>query len=427
VADVRPFRALRYAPNLDLAKTISPPFDIISPDQQRALHERSPYNAVHIELAAGSNGSRYERASAALRTWLDQDILRREDKPTFYLHDHQFERDGMPYSRRLLFARLRLEPWDKGIVLPHEQTFGAPKEDRLRLLRAIRTNTSPVFLIYRDHDRQVESSLQGASSAAPVAEFEDEGGQKHALRRIDDPRTVEALNSAFELEVLYIADGHHRYETALGYRDERRAATASDWTGREPENFALVALAAADDPGLLVLPIHRVTAIGVPLDDALHRLSDVFTVEKHGSLEDLTESLASRREQSAFGLISGESEEFILLTVADRAAIDRLLPQDRSPAWRSLDYAIANHVILQQVLGLTDPQMSDYGTLWFTEDAAEAARDVRKGKARYAVLMNPVPIQRVLDVADSGERMPQKSTFFYPKVPTGLVFNPLDD
>jgi uncharacterized protein (DUF1015 family) len=427
VADVRPFRALRYAPNLDLAKAISPPFDVISPDQQRALHERSPYNAVHIELAEESDGSRYERASAALRSWLDQAILRRDDRPAFYLHDHQFERDGVPYSRRLLFARLRLEPWDKGIVLPHEQTFGAPIEDRLRLLRTIRTNTSPVFLIYRDHDRQVEISLEAASSAAPVAEFEGDDGQRHALRRIDDPRAIEALSSAFELEVLYIADGHHRYETALVYRDERRAAAASDWTGKEPENFALVALAAVHDPGLLVLPIHRVTANGVPLDDARHRLSDVFTAEKHGSLEALTLALAARRDQSAFGLIYAESKELYLLVLTDRSAVDGLLPQYRSPAWRSLDYAIANDIILQQVLGLSDAQMSDHDALWFTEDAAEALRDVSGGRARYAVLMNPVPVQRVLDVADSGERMPQKSTFFYPKVPTGLVFNPLDD
>jgi uncharacterized protein (DUF1015 family) len=425
VADVRPFRALRYAPNLDLASTISPPFDVISPAQQRALHERSPYNAVHLELAEDRNGSRYERAAAALRSWLAEGILRPDDAPAFYLYDQQFERDSVPYRRRMLFARLRLEPWDKGIVLPHEQTFGAPKEDRIRLLRAIRTNTSPVFLIYRDHDRQISTLLDTSSNAPPVTEFTAGDGQTHTLRRIDDPRAIEALNAAFELEVLYIADGHHRYETALGYRDERRAA-AAEWTGDEPENLALVALTAVDDPGLLVLPIHRVTAAGAPLIDVLDRLSGVFDVEEHSSLEELTSALPARRERSAFGLISGESGDLLLLTVADRAAADRLLPQARSAAWRSLDYAIANHALLQHGLGLSEAQMSDYESLWFTEDADEALADVRSGRARYAVLLNPVPVEHVLDVADSGERMPQKSTFFYPKVPTGLVFNPLD-
>ncbi len=426
MADVRPFRALRYAPGLDLSKAICPPFDIISPEQQRALHERSPYNAVHVELAYDGNGSRYERASESLLRWREDGMLLRDETPAFYVYDHQFERDGVPYRRRVIFARLRLEPWDRGIVLPHEQTFGAPKEDRLRLLRAIRTNTSPVFLIYRDHDRQVEALLDGPGSEPPSAEFTGDDGQPHTLRRIDDPRAVEALTNSFELETLYIADGHHRYETALAYRDERRA-TASEWTGNEPENFALVALASAADPGLLILPIHRVTAAGVSLAEALDRMSGLFAADKQPSLEALEARLAEARETPAFGLASAESEDLYLLTIADPRAVDALLPQGRSAVWRSLDYAIANHVILQHILDLEESQMSDYSTLWLTEDAVEAVGDVRRRRARYALLMNPVPIISVLDVADAGERMPQKSTFFYPKVPTGLVFNPLDD
>ena len=426
MADVRPFRALRYAPGLDLSKAICPPFDIISPEQQRALHERSPYNAVHVELAYDGNGSRYERASESLLRWREDGMLLRDETPAFYVYDHQFERDGVPYRRRVIFARLRLEPWDRGIVLPHEQTFGAPKEDRLRLLRAIRTNTSPVFLIYRDHDRQVEALLDGPGSEPPSAEFTGDDGQPHTLRRIDDPRAVEALTNSFELETLYIADGHHRYETALAYRDERRA-TASEWTGNEPDNFALVALASAADPGLLILPIHRVTAAGVSLAEALDRMSGLFAADKQPSLEALEARLAEARETPAFALASAESEDLYLLTIADPRAVDALLPQGRSAVWRSLDYAIANHVILQHILDLEESQMSDYSTLWLTEDAVEAVGDVRRRRARYALLMNPVPIISVLDVADAGERMPQKSTFFYPKVPTGLVFNPLDD
>jgi len=425
MADVRPFRALRYAPNLDLAAALCPPFDIISPGQQRALHERSPYNAVHIELAMDGDGSRYQLAAETMRRWRDDKTLLRDDQPAFYLYDQQFERDGVPYSRRLIFARLRLEPWDKGIVLPHEETFGAPKEDRLRVLRAIHTNTSPVFLIYRDHDSAIAAQLDRPVSAAPVAEFAGDDGQRHALRRIDDPRTLEALSAAFELETLYIADGHHRYETALAYREECRAA-ASDWTGDEPENFALVALAAAADPGLLILPIHRVSAAGVPLEEVRQRLNGLFRIEPQPSLESLTNRLSSNGP-SHFGLLSAESAEPYLLSVDNAKAVDALLPHDRPAAWRFLDYALVNHAILRHVLGLEEPQMSDYDTLWFTEDAAEAEREVRGGRARYAILVNPVPITRVLDVADSGERMPQKSTFFYPKVPTGLVFNPLED
>jgi uncharacterized protein (DUF1015 family) len=427
VADVRPFRALRYAPGLDLGGAICPPFDIISPDEQHSLHDRSPYNAVHIELAQDDNGSRYQHAAEALGRWRADGTLRRDQTPAFYLYEQQFERDGSPYRRRLIFARLRLESWDKGIVLPHEQTFGAPKEDRLRLLRAIRTNTSPVFLIYRDHDRAVEASLEQPASNTPLAEFTGDDGQTHTLRLIDSPRTVDALTAAFELETLYIADGHHRYETALGYRDECRA-NAPEWTGGEPENVALVALASAGDPGLVVLPIHRVAAAGIPLEAALGRMSGLLNVERLPSLEALTSRLTERSEGTpSFGVASAESKDLYFLSVSDAKAVDALLPQERSPSWRALDYAIANHVILQRALGLEESQMSDYSTLWFTEDAQQAVDDVRGGRARYAVLMNPVPVTRVLDVADSGDRMPQTSTFFYPKVPTGLVFNPLED
>jgi uncharacterized protein (DUF1015 family) len=425
MADVRPFRALRYGPNLDLAAALSPPFDIISPDQQRALHERSPYNAVHIELAMDENGGRYQLAAETLRRWREDGTLVPDDQPSFYLYDQQFERDGVPYSRRLIFARLRLEPWDKGIVLPHEETFGAPKEDRLRLLRAIHTNTSPVFLIYRDHDRAIEAVLNGTAANAPVADFTGDDGQRHTVRRIDDPRTTEALSAAFELETLYIADGHHRYETALGYRDERRA-DANDWTGDEPENFALAALASASDPGLLVLPIHRITSVDTDIGDALAKLRPLFDIDPVAMRSDLTAAL-SAAPNTVFGLLWGTRGDAYVLTVRDKERIDTLLPEGRSSAWRDLDYAIANHAILRHALGLAEADVSDYAKLWFTEDFDEAVRDVRKGRAQYAVIMNPVPITRVLDVADSGERMPQKSTFFYPKVPTGLVFNPLED
>src|SRR5206468_60805 len=208
MADVRPFRALRYAPGLDLSAAICPPFDIISPDQQRALHERSPYNAVHVELAYDSNGSRYERASEALREWREEGTLLRDETPAFYLYDQQFERDGVPYRRRLVFARLRLETWDKGIVLPHEQTFGAPKEDRLKLLRAIQTNTSPVFLIYRDRGGRIEGLMNQGSTGTPDAEFTGDDGQRHTLRAIADAEMIAEISREFEGEVLYVADGH---------------------------------------------------------------------------------------------------------------------------------------------------------------------------------------------------------------------------
>lgn len=424
VADVRPFRGLRYSPALDLAKALCPPFDTISPQEQKALHDLSPHNAVRIELALGEGDDRYRAAAAALRQWRAEGALQQEPTPCFYVYDQRFEHGGRTHVRRAIFVRLRLEPWGNG-VLPHEHTFGGPKEDRLRLLRATRLNASPVFLIYRDRAGEVAALLAQAASRPPEAAFVTPDGQRHELRVMRDEVEIAALQRALAAETLYVADGHHRYETALGYRDECRAAVRS-WTGQEPENFVLAALSAASDPGLLVLPIHRLTTAGAPLAQALARLSPLFDVVAGLSPEQVAQRMAGGGV-AAFGLAAAEAVGLHLLTLRDKGAVDAVLPQERSTRWRELEYAIANYAILRYGLGLQEAEMSDYKTLGFTENADEAVAAVRHGRARYAVLMRPVPVARILDVADAGERMPQKSTFFYPKVPTGLVFNPLED
>jgi uncharacterized protein (DUF1015 family) len=424
VADVRPFSALRFSPESNLADNVCPPFDTISPEQQRALYERSPHNAVRIELAEPANGDRYASAAATLAEWRDGGILGRDDRPGYTLYRQTFTHGGSTYGRTILFARLRLEPWEKGIVLPHEQTFGGPKEDRLKLLRATHLNASPVYLLYRDKAREIQSTLDDLVMAEAQAAFATEDGQRHAVWIIDEPDVLEHLQAAFGPETLYVADGHHRYETALGYRDQVRAASAS-WTGEEPENFALVALTAAQDPGLLVLPIHRVTRSEAPLDEALGRLRSAFRVESAANLEAAVEALQDGRGGSRIALAAAGTDEVYLLSPGE--GIERLLPPERSAEWRRLDYSIANYAVLQHGLGLKESQMKDYSMVWFTEDAQEAVQQVRAGRASYAVLLNPVPVTRVLDIADAGERMPQKSTFFYPKVPTGIVFNLVED
>jgi uncharacterized protein (DUF1015 family) len=423
VADVRPFRALRYAPNLDLAAAICPPFDIISPQRQQELHDRAPYNAVHVELAIGDGQARYENAAAALASWREDGTVRKDESPSYYLYHQQFEHGGATYQRRILFARVGLQPWSDGVVLPHEQTFGAPKADRLKVLQATRVNSSPIFLTYRDQNRTIESILTLVAESEPTVVFEADDGQPHSLWAISDPDTTSALRSAYEDEKLYIADGHHRYETALGFRDDARS---NGWTGDEPENFALVALSAASDPGLLVLPIHRVTAAGDDWTDVFGRIEPLFNVDRFDSLDDLNAALATATP-AAFGLIAKDDAKPMLLTIANAAAIDALLPQDRSPEWRALDYAIANHVIMRHGLGVSETEMTDHSSVWFTEDPAEAESNVRSGRGKYAVLLNPVPVNTVLDLAEAGERMPQKSTFYFPKVPTGLLFNPLEN
>lgn len=424
MADVRPFRALRFSPESNIADNICPPFDTISPEQQRALYARSPHNAVRIELAQTTNGDPYSAAAATLAEWRDDGVLGRDGRPAYTLYRQTYAYGGRTYGRTVLFAHLRLEPWEKGIVLPHEQTFGGPKEDRLKLLRATHLNASPVYLLYRDKGRNIQSTLDDLVMEEPQAAFATEDNQRHAIWVINAPDVIEHLQESFAPETLYVADGHHRYETALAYRDEVRTA-APTWTGEEPENFAMVALTSTQDPGLLVLPIHRITRAEASPDEALHRLRTAFHVETVSNLDAALAALEAHVHGSLIALAAAGADEIYLLSPGE--GVDRLLPQERSGDWRRLDYSIANYAVLQHGLGLKESQMKDYSMVWFTEDAHEAVEQVRSGKARYAVLLRPVPATRVLDVADSGERMPQKSTFFYPKVPTGIVFNLVED
>ena len=427
MADVLPFRALRYNAELDLAAAVCPPFDTISPHLQRELYGRSPYNAVRIELAEDTDGGRYENAARTLHEWMADGTLHRDTLPAFYLLQQTFPHNGHSYTRTLLFARLRVVPWSDGAVLPHEQTFPKHKNDRLQLMRAAHINASPIFLFYRDHDGHVHDLLdQRERDELPVADFDTVDGQHLRMTRITDPGVVEELERAFAEQTLYVADGHHRYETALLYRDEAKAKAAT-WTGKELENFALVGLVASDDAGLLVLPTHRVTSSDASWADVRSRLEAFFDVEPfEGDADSLMVELAARHV-SEIGFAAKDADTLFVLTPKETHVIDHLLPQDRSPAWRALDYAICDHVVLRHSIELSEEQTKDQGVLWFTEDARAAVEQVRDGRARYAVLLNPVPVTRVLELADAGDRMPQKSTFFYPKVPTGLVFNLLED
>jgi uncharacterized protein (DUF1015 family) len=420
VADVRPLEAIRYAPATDLSLTLCPPFDTISPEEQRRLYDLSPVNAVRLELPA-VDGDPYQSAARTLKAWLSEGVLVRDERPAFYVLREEFRHAGATYRRTVLFARLRLEPWERGIVLPHEWTFRGPKEDRMHLLRALRLNTSSVFLMYADPRQEIGHLLARALDGPPAAEFAGAGGVSQSLVRLDDPGDTAAISGALAGEKLYIADGHHRYETALAFRDQS-AGAADD----RPEDFVLAALTAAADPGLLVLPIHRLVAVDLPPARTLDALRPLFDIDNRPTLAGLLADMASRAQsENVFGLALHGSPDLYLLTLRDRETAGHYLPPERSSAWRRLDAAIANHVILGGVLGLSAAQMEDIHTVWYSEDAEAAVTEVRTGRAGFALLLNPLPPPRVLAVADAGERMPQKSTFFYPKIPTGLVFNPL--
>jgi uncharacterized protein (DUF1015 family) len=316
-----------------------------------------------------------------------------------------------------LLGRLRLEPWSEDIVRPHEETMAKPKEDRLQLLRAIRTNISPVWLCARE--------LHAVESWDPLFDTTTPDGQRHTLTKIDDKESIENMASIFRDQPLYILDGHHRYETALAYRDERRASNAT-WTGEEPENFMLAAITAQDDPGLVILPFHRLTRPRVVPDDVIERLGRFFAVDDVSPksydgtalLRLLARVTATGASGTAFGALGLEEGRLHLLTLRDPASARALMPE-RSGTWQSLDVNVLEYAVLRETLGA--PENIDY-----TEDATRCLREVEAGRWPLAFLLNPTRIEQMLAVADAGERMPAKSTYFYPKLATGLVLNTLE-
>jgi uncharacterized protein (DUF1015 family) len=424
MADVRPFRALRYTSRVDPALVIAPPYDVISPAEQAALYGRSPYNVVRIEYGVQRDSdtpadSRYTRATADLARWRNEGVLALDGTPAFYVYAQEFRWNGTVHRRQAWFCALRLEEWDKGIVKPHEHTLAKPKADRLDLLRATRVQISPVYSLFRPR-----TAASVGLSGEPVYDFEVDD-QRHTITAVTDENQIVEFQRMIADSDAYITDGHHRYETALAYRDEVRARAAS-WTGEEPENFVLMALTAYDDPGLLVLPTHRVVHRPPPAD-ALERLSSAFSIDPVADPDAAVRRIgevasAGGSAFAAVGLGSGVA----VLTLNDHAAVEASMPRAESAAWKRLDVNVLQYGVLQPLFGIDDAALTAGGAVTYTQDAVEAQRAVTAGEASCAFLLNATPVQQVLAVSDANGRMPQKSTHFYPKLPTGLVMRSLE-
>lgn len=427
MADVRPFRALRYdSTKVDLAKTIAPPYDVISPEQQASLYDRSPYNIVRVEYGEERPGdtsedNRYTRAAADLSAWRETGILSRPDRPSFYVYDLEFEWEGKKYSRKHVFGLVRLEEWEKGVVKPHEHTLSGPKADRMELLRATRTQISPVYCLY-----QGKSNAWAILTADSLLyDFKSEG-QRHRLTAYSSNDTaIDWLQEMFERSDFYIADGHHRYETALAYRNECRDAT-SLWTGDEPENFVLMAMTAAFDDGLLVLPTHRV--VHRPMQSGgLSHIRALFDVEDIGSIadHDVHRLDGVDADVTAFITLGLEPDRAHLLVLRDRPAAEALMPRDQAGPWKRLDVNVLQYAILEAAFGIDEGALKAGGAVSYVQQLGEAVEALRSGNASAAFLLNATPVDQIIAVSDVDGRMPQKSTYFYPKLPTGLVLHPM--
>jgi uncharacterized protein (DUF1015 family) len=431
---VLPFAGLRYDPRLvpDLAAVVSPPYDVISPDEQRELQTLSTHNVVRLELPAdapGRPGSRYEQAAADLAAWRREGVLRPDPRPAYYLSETRFDFGGESFRRRDLLAALGVEPWSAGAVLPHEQTMAGPKADRLALLRATHVNVSPIWVLAREQSPALEAACAAAEARPPDVAFSWRG-EEHRLWVVDDPPTTSRIQAEFSSGgPLYIADGHHRYETSLAY--------ATEAGSRLPGAAAtLAAITWAADPGLLALPTHRLLChvdSSLTLEELETRWADVFHTEYYPVWEDapteqvdaLMRQLASQGKVApTFGVLGlGQHDLFGVLEVRGRSVPPERLPADRSDAWKALDVALLHTLLVEPLVEESGRPREE--VLRYTRDPREAFAAVGRGSARAAFFLNPTPVEQVLAVADAHDRMPEKSTYFYPKPPAGLVVRDL--
>jgi uncharacterized protein (DUF1015 family) len=431
MVEVSPFRGIRYNQGIvgDLVCVLCPPFDVISPKQQELYYEESHYNAIRLEFPTEgleATGDRYQRAATTFRQWLGQGVLQADSVSSFYLHEHCFEYSGETKVRRGLIARVKLGPWGSGIY-PHEETFLKAKSDRLQLMRACRANFSPLLSLYQDSERKITAILSEASQAKPVIEIsihslltggvQDEGGEAHTLWAITDPEIKRVLSQFLSSQPLYIADGHHRYETALNYQQER--AKEQSVTGKGAFNCVMMELVEFSDPGLVVLPLHRlVRGIGpsvlMQLED---QLRNFFVLESVSSKAGDCQLPAD----SYLGILGLQPDSLVVLKRRQDIFIEAMMPGNRSQAYREFNVSILNHIILDNILGLASTE-----DIAYTVDLQEAYQQIKDGKYQLAFLLNPPQSEMVKAVADAQDRMPGKSTYFYPKLPAGLIINPLD-
>ena len=396
MADVAPFRALRYGEQPEqLGQLLCPPYDVISADDRDRLYGQSPHNFVRVEFPK-PEGDPYANAAADLAAWRLRGVMRQDPAAAIYVHDHEFLIGKTRVRRRGIHCALRLHLPEEGIVMPHELTFPKAKEDRLALLRATRTNTSAIFGVFEDAHGEIAGGIsRHIEGTKPTAEA-TVGEEQHRVWAIGDRLGIGEFRDALAKRRVYIADGHHRYETALAYLAERGAGTSAD----APIGYVLAYLCAADDPGLRIFATHRVVRGNGALDRAIDRYFERSPINA-GAIADIQPGIVVVRD--------GRYEQLQLRADADLSSV--------KPVWRDLPVAQAEELLLRDV--------RDSGAEIAYEHDTNAALAATEAGAT-ALLLRAVDPETLRRVADAGERLPQKTTYFYPKVPAGLVVRPLD-
>ena len=422
---IRPFNAVRYDKTRikDLSKVVAPPYDVISPREQDALYKRDIHNIVRIILGKirktdSRNDNRYTRAAASLKKWLASGVLVRDKRPSIYIYAQKYKYNGKTINRIGFISLIELDLGKETRILPHENTLAAPKTDRLNLTRATGANLSPIFVLYEDRSGKVASILHNFISANVPAIDVDSEGVNHKIWILEDPDDIKIMEDVLASTNVFIADGHHRYEVARMYaRELQKMKAPADKLAKL--EYTIAYFVESDEKMLTVFPAHRAIkdTAGLSDRDILDKLRGYFRIEKLSGLKKMMSRLDALKEDHAFGMYTG-GKDFYILTLKDIKSSDSAI-KGKPKEWKRLDVSILHQFIIKNVLGISD----DDNNVEFFKSPEEAAGLVRRGDFNVVIFLNPTKARQVREIARIGERMPRKSTYFYPKPLSGLVIN----
>ncbi|MFH0794139.1 MAG: DUF1015 domain-containing protein [bacterium] len=445
MAVVRPFVGTRYNPQIvtDLKAVVAPPYDVISPTMQDELYAASPHNVVRLILGKekmndDEYNNKYLRAASCLQSWRTDTVLIDEKKKSFYFYEQEFRIPGGEKKRRMgFFAAVRIEDYKSGKIRAHEQTFAGPKADRLKLLRSTQCNLSPIFCLYSDPEKKAEAIAKKAMAKKPITDITDKDGVRHRMWIANDKPSIKGIAEAMCNRELYIADGHHRYETAVNYKLERCIASGTK-DGKQPYDYVMMFLCNAEQEGLTILPTHRILSKDlddcVDHDEVLEDFQEHFNVTPQKiSMSNLDKSAdtllkavsKAGKKGVSFGMVLPDGRAFVI-QMKPKVDLAELIDEEIHPAVRGLDVTILHHYVISKVwMGNPEIELDDDDIL-YSKDIAEALDVLKRRKACAVFLMNPTRMEQLREVAGAGQRMPHKSTYFYPKLLSGLVFRDLN-
>ncbi len=426
MADIKAFKALRFNTEIagDMKNLISPPYDIIDDKQYENYINSNEFNIVRLELPKGEDP--YTNAKNLLNEWIKYGILKRDTKNSVYIYEEEFNLSGEIKKIRGFICLVKLEEFSKKIVLPHEETLSKAKEDRLNLMKATSCNFSQIYSLYIDEQNKTASLINKICSNKPSLETPDSDGLTHRIWEVTDKNIIADLSNQFENRKLYIADGHHRYETAINYRNYLR----ENGLAKEGDSadYIMMMLVSMDNDGLVVFPTHRLinNIDNFNSNDVISKCKSYFEIEEKNDTHKIEKELTKlyNKNKKAFAFYYG-TKNWVLLKLKDNIKVKDLIP-NTSEALLNLDVTILHDLILNKVFGIDKENMKSQRNLTYTRSIDEAIESVDNKTSQCAFILNPTRVNEIRDVALASEKMPQKSTYFYPKLITGLIMNQID-